>query len=61
MGIIVDDCFVVEHTISGEPYDGGTTYKIVMMIDSKKYLSEEDFALDKAIKFRDKWRKSAGR
>ena len=61
MGIIVDNCFIAEQTTSGEPYDGNTVYKIVMIIDSKKYLSQEDFALDKAIKFRDKWRKSAGR
>ena len=60
MGIIIDDCAIVEHTTSGEPYDGNTTYKIAMIIDSKKYISEEDFALDKAIKFRDAWRKSAG-
>jgi len=60
MGIIVQDCAVIEHTTSGGPYDGGRVYKIRMKIDLKFYISQEDFALDKAIKFRDEWRKSAG-
>lgn len=60
MSIIVEDCAVIEHTTSGGPYDGDMVYKIRMKIDSKFYISQEDFALDKAIKFRDEWRKVAG-
>ncbi len=58
MGIIVEDCVIEEHIDSGEPYDGGTTYK--MKIDSEFYISVKNFTLSSAVKFRDEWRKSAG-
>lgn len=61
MSIIVEDCTIEAHTNSGGAYDGNTIYKIRMKIDHRYYLSETDYTLDKAIKFRDEWLKSAGR
>lgn len=60
MGTLVEDCKIVEHVTSGYMYDGDLVYKIKMKIDGKFYLSDKEYTMDEAIKFRDEWRKSAG-